>query len=315
MQDPFYYRNKAQFPVQVINDTVHMGFYRPHSNSIVDCDSCVIQSKEINKVYQFIKANMNVENAKTLRHVLIRSNVQGQVQIVFIGKENHVGALAKKITENFNNVVSILFNKNDREDNVILGDSYRVLYGLKSMHQTCMSQKIQLHFKSFFQVNSKQMEVLYLQAIHLANLSKEDRVIDLYSGVGTIGCVIAPYVKKVTGVEIVPEAVENAKKNAQLNQLSNIDFVCEDASIFVQKYKEETDVVFVDPPRKGLSEAGICHITGLHPKRVVYISCNPNTLVRDVKLFEKSGYHCTVIQPVDMFCHTNGLECVCLLEK
>lgn len=315
MQDPFYYRNKAQFPVQVINDTVHMGFYRPHSNSIVDCDSCVIQSKEINKVYQFIKANMNVENAKTLRHVLIRSNVQGQVQIVFIGKENHVDALAKKITENFNNVVSILFNKNDREDNVILGDSYRVLYGLKSMHQTCMSQKIQLHFKSFFQVNSKQMEVLYLQAIHLANLSKEDRVIDLYSGVGTIGCVIAPYVKKVTGVEIVPEAVENAKKNAQLNQLSNIDFVCEDASIFVQKYKEETDVVFVDPPRKGLSEAGISHITGLHPKRVVYISCNPNTLVRDVKLFEKSGYHCTVIQPVDMFCHTNGLECVCLLEK
>lgn len=315
MQDPFYYRNKAQFPVQVINDTVHMGFYRPHSNSIVDCDSCVIQSKEINKVYQFIKANMNVENAKTLRHVLIRSNVQGQVQIVFIGKENHVDALVKKITENFKNVVSILFNKNDREDNVILGDSYRVLYGLKSMHQTCMSQKIQLHFKSFFQVNSKQMEVLYLQAIHLANLSKEDRVIDLYSGVGTIGCVIAPYVKKVTGVEIVPEAVENARKNAKLNQLSNIDFVCEDASIFVQKYKEETDVVFVDPPRKGLSEAGISHITGLHPKRVVYISCNPNTLVRDVKLFEKSGYHCTVIQPVDMFCHTNGLECVCLLEK
>ena len=159
------------------------------------------------------------------------------------------------------------------------------------------------------------MEVLYSQAIHLANLSKEDRVIDLYSGVGTIGCVIAPYVKKVTGVEIVPEAVENARKNAKLNQLSNIDFVCEDASIFVQKYKEETDVVFVDPPRKGLSEAGITHITGLHPKRVVYISCNPNTLVRDVKLFEKSGYHCKVVQPVDMFCHTNGLACVCLLEK
>lgn len=315
MQDPFYYRNKAQFPIQVIKDTVYMGFYRPHSNSIVDCDSCVIQSKEINEVYQFIKANMNVKSAKTLRHVLIRSNVQGQVQIVFIGKENHVDALVKKITENFKNVVSILFNKNDRDDNVILGDSYRVLYGLESMRQTCMSQKIQLHFKSFFQVNSKQMEVLYSQAIHLANLSKEDRVIDLYSGVGTIGCVIAPYVKKVTGVEIVPEAVENARKNAKLNQLSNIDFVCEDASIFVQKYKEETDVVFVDPPRKGLSEAGICHITGLHPKRVVYISCNPNTLARDVKLFEKSGYHCKVVQPVDMFCHTNGLECVCLLEK
>ena len=213
MQDPFYYRNKAQFPIQVINDTVYMGFYRPHSNSIVDCDSCVIQSKEINEVYQFIKANMNVKSAKTLRHVLIRSNVQGQVQIVFIGKENHVDALVKKITENFKNVVSILFNKNDRDDNVILGDSYRVLYGLESMRQTCMSQKIQLHFKSFFQVNSKQMEVLYSQAIHLANLSKEDRVIDLYSGVGTIGCVIAPYVKKVTGVEIVPEAVENARKN------------------------------------------------------------------------------------------------------
>lgn len=315
MKEPYYYRNKAQFPIQVIQDKVYMGFYRPHSNSIVDCDYCVIQSKPINEVYQYIKQHIQIESAKTLRHVLLRSNEQNQVQVVFIGKENHIDGLAKEIINAFSNVVSIVFNKNDRLDNVILGEDYTVLYGQDTMMQKCMSQDIQLHFKSFFQVNPKQMEVLYTQAINLARLSKEDRVIDLYSGVGTIGCVIAPYVKMVTGVEIVSEAVENAKKNAQINQLSNINFICQDASIFVQNYTEETDVVFVDPPRKGLSEAGISHITRLDPKRIVYISCNPNTLVRDVKMFEASGFYCKVVQPVDMFCHTNGLECVCLLQK
>lgn len=315
MKEPYYYRNKAQFPIQVQKDQVVMGFYRPHSNSIVECEECVIQSHEINTVYQYIRKKLTPSMAKGLRHVLLRSNEKGQVQIVFIGSQNHVQPIVQDLLKQFGNIVSILFNQNDRKDNVILGDAYTVLHGHDYMEQYCMQKKVKLHFKSFFQVNSKQMEVLYQMAIDLAQLDKEQTVIDLYSGVGTISCVIAPYVKKVIGVEIVAEAVEDAKENAALNQLDNVSFVCEDASQFISRYKEPTDVVFVDPPRKGLTSTGIEHITSLKPQKVIYISCNPNTMVRDIQLFEDKGYRCQKVRPVDMFCQTQGLECVTLLER
>ncbi len=315
MEDPWYYRNKAQFPVQVTNGKVQMGFYRAHSNQIVDCDHCLIQSKEINEVYSYIKEHIKVEQAVGLRHILLRSNEEQEVQVVFIGTENHIFDLSKELVEHFSNIVSIVFNENLRNDNVILGQRYEVLYGSDSITQNCMGQKIRLHFKSFFQVNPKQMEVLYSKAIESAKLDKSKQVIDLYSGAGTISCILALHVKKVIGVEIVKEAVQNAVQNAQINHLENVEFVCADVSDFIRSYKEKTDVVFVDPPRKGLTQTGIQHISMLKPETVVYISCNPNTLARDALLFKEKGYTLKSVQPVDMFCHTNGLECIAVFDN
>lgn len=314
MEDPWYYRNKAQFPVQVTNGKVQMGFYRAHSNQIVDCDHCRIQSKEINEVYSYIKEHIKVKQAVGLRHILLRSNEEQEVQVVFIGTENHIFDLSKELVKHFSNIVSIVFNENLRNDNVILGQRYEVLFGSDSITQNCMGQKIRLHFKSFFQVNPKQMEVLYSKAIESAKLDKSKQVIDLYSGVGTISCILALHVKKVIGVEIVKEAVQNAVQNAQINHLENVEFVCADVSDFIRSYKEKTDVVFVDPPRKGLTQTGIQHISMLKPETIVYISCNPNTLARDALLFKEKGYTLKSVQPVDMFCHTNGLECIAVFS-
>ena len=160
-----------------------------------------------------------------------------------------------------------------------------------------------------------QMEVLYSEALKMADLKPEDTVIELYSGTGTIGMLAARQAGKVIGVEIVPEAVENAKENAELNSLTNAEFICQDATEFAGQNSSKADVVIVDPPRKGMTDQGIADIARLSPRRVVYISCGPRTLARDLKTFEQFGYHCRKIQPVDMFPQTAHTECVALIEK
>lgn len=317
MKDPWYYRNKAQFPVQIKGNQVIMGFYRKHSNDIVPCSECMIQSKMINQVYQWLQKKFNVSMAQGLRHVLIRHSQLNEVQVVFIGKNHEpIKQLIKPMIQAFPNIKSVVFNYNTRNDNVILGDRYIVLYGSDSILETCMGNQVRLHFKSFFQVNPSQMEVLYKQAIQGADLSKEDTCIDMYAGTGTIGMAVSRHVKNVLGVEIVQEAVDNANENVALNHLDHCTYVCQDATIFANEHKyEKIDVVFIDPPRKGMTQNGIIDTVTMDPKKIVYVSCNPDTLARDVKLFKGYGYRCLYIQPVDMFCHTLGLECVCILVK
>lgn len=317
MEDPFYYRNKAQFPIAVENGKIISGFYRPRTNTIVDIEDCAIQSERINEVYRWIKKHLPVKAAENLRHLFIRdSEKMKQMQVVFIGRSDaHLKEFTKKLTERFPEIVSVVFNENTRDDNVILGEKYHVLYGSDSLLEDCLGLKIRLHFKSFFQVNPQQMEVLYSTALKMADLKKTDHVVELYSGTGTIGLLAAREAASVEGVEIVPEAVKNAQENAALNHITNVKFVCQDASAFAAEYQGQADVLIVDPPRKGLSPQGITDIVRIHPKRIVYVSCNPRTLQRDLVLLEEQGYVCPVIQPVDMFSHTSGVECIALLEQ
>lgn len=317
MEDPYYYRNKAQFPVGIQNGKVVGGFYRPKSNTIVPVEECKIQSKAINEVYRWLMDHLSPEQAEHLRHILLRSSKKtGQIQVVFIGRKNiGLQKTTDELVQAFPAVKSVVFNENHRDDNVILGEDYQVLYGSDSIEEGCLDLRIHLHFKSFFQVNPDQMEVLYSKALEMADLKPDDRVIELYSGTGTIGLLAAGKAGHVTGVEIVPEAVENAKQNQALNNIENAEFVCMDATDFVESNKLPADVVLIDPPRKGMSRQGIKDVVALEPKRIVYISCNPRTLARDLKEFLNKGYFCSVIQPVDMFCHTTGVECIALLSQ
>ena len=225
-------------------------------------------------------------------------------------------SLSKLLKNTFSNITSIVFNYNTRNDNVILGDTYKVLYGNDYIIEKCLGNKVKLHFKSFFQVNPIQMEVLYNQAIKAANLSGNETCIDMYAGTGTIGMAVSKHAKSVIGVEIVKEAVDNANDNTKMNHLDNCHYVCQDATDFAHERKsDKIDVVFIDPPRKGMAENGIQDTVTMQPEKIIYVSCNPKTLSRDLKIFKNYGYQCEYVQPVDMFCQTTGLECVAKLSK
>ena len=317
MDNPWYYRNKAQFPVKIKDGKVQMGFYRQHSNDVVTCKECKIQDHMINKVFSFIQKHITLEMAQDLRHVFIRHSSTDEIQVVFIGKsEKNVLSLSKQLKNTFANITSIVFNYNTRNDNVILGDTYKVLYGNDYIIEECLGNKVKLHFKSFFQVNPKQMEILYSQAIKAADLSRNETCIDMYAGTGTIGMAVSKHAKSVIGVEIVKEAVDNANDNTKMNHLDNCHYICQDATDFAHDHKDDKiDVIFIDPPRKGMTENGIKDTVTMQPNKIVYVSCNPKTLSRDLKIFKEYGYQCEYVQPVDMFCQTIGLECVAKLTK
>lgn len=317
MDNPWYYRNKAQFPVKIKDGKVQMGFYRQHSNDVVTCKECKIQDHVINEVFSFIQKKITLKMAQDLRHVFIRHSSTDEIQVVFIGKnEKNIISLSDQLKNTFANITSIVFNYNTRNDNVILGDTYKVLYGNDSIIEECLGNKVKLHFKAFFQVNPKQMEVLYSQAIKAANLSGNETCIDMYAGTGTIGMAVSKHAKSVIGVEIVKEAVDNANDNTKMNHLDHCHYVCQDATDFAHDHKEDKiDVIFIDPPRKGMTENGIKDTITMQPDKIVYVSCNPKTLSRDLKIFKEYGYQCEYVQPVDMFCQTIGLECVAKLTK
>ena len=317
MDNPWYYRNKAQFPVKIKDGKVQMGFYRQHSNDVVTCKECKIQDHVINEVFSFIQKKITLKMAQDLRHVFIRHSSTDEIQVVFIGKiEKNIVSLSDQLKSTFANIASIVFNYNTRNDNVILGDTYKVLYGNDYIIEECLGNKVKLHFKAFFQVNPKQMEVLYSQAIKAANLSGNETCIDMYAGTGTIGMAVSQYAKSVIGVEIVKEAVDNANDNTKMNHLDHCHYVCQDATDFAHDHKDDKiDVIFIDPPRKGMTENGIKNTITMQPDKIVYVSCNPKTLSRDLKIFKEYGYQCEYVQPVDMFCQTIGLECVAKLTK
>lgn len=317
MDNPWYYRNKAQFPVKIKDGKVQMGFYRQHSNDVVTCKECKIQDHVINEVFSFIQKKITLKMAQDLRHVFIRHSSTDEIQVVFIGKnEKNIVSLSDQLKNTFANITSIVFNYNTRNDNVILGDTYKVLYGNDYIIEECLGNKVKLHFKAFFQVNPKQMEVLYSQAIKATNLTGNETCIDMYAGTGTIGMAVSKHAKSVIGVEIVKEAVDNANDNTKMNHLDHCHYVCQDATDFAHDHKEDKiDVIFIDPPRKGMTENGIKDTITMQPDKIVYVSCNPKTLSRDLKIFKEYGYQCEYVQPVDMFCQTIGLECVAKLTK
>lgn len=322
MENPYHYRNKAQIPVGVKDDRVICGFYRIHSNDIIDMDECLIQHPATNKMALLIKDLIQeYGNGEYFRHLLLKVGfISGEMMVVLIVKNREVPHLKEMVERisRFDEVKSIILNINTTQGNVILGDEEEVLYGKDSIEDTLQDLKFHISSKSFYQVNPIQTVNLYNIALKYANLSGNESVLDLYCGIGTITLFMAKKAKHVIGIEIVPEAIVNAKENASLNHIENVDFICSDAASYASKVAEENqkiDVICVDPPRKGCDEITLQSIIKMDPTRIVYVSCDPSTLARDLKYLSEHDYEVKEIQPVDMFPNSYHVETVVLMSR
>lgn len=312
--NPYFYRNKVQMPIK----DHKIGFYRKYSNDIVENEECLIESAISNSIIADLKPLLISANLDSyIRHILIK-HAQGtnEIMLAFIVNsfEADFSKVVKYIVKKYPQICSVILNLNNKKTNVILGDEEKVLYGNSYIYDIFDGIKVKLSLKAFYQVNYQQMLKLYEQVKLMANASENDRILDLYCGIGTISLYMARYVKEVMGIEIVKQAIDNAKENAVINGINNATFILADASKQIDGYLNDIDIVIVDPPRKGLSEELINSLIEYRIPKIVYVSCNPATMNRDLNLF-KSAYDVGDIQPVDMFPFTVHVENVVLLSK
>lgn len=343
MDYPWNYRNKAQFPVGLDKEgNVQIGFYAGHSHNIIDTDVCMIQDKANEKIVAVMRdlVRKNIEalrpyNEHTgegiLRHIITRVGAQtGEIMVCLVINSEDIdenvksklvdSLLAIKYSDN-KKIVSISLNINRKKTNVIMGDSLKIIYGEDHITDYIKDVRYEISPMSFYQVNPVQTQKLYETALSYASLSGGENVWDLYCGIGTISLFLAKNAGHVIGVEIVAEAIENAKKNALINNIHNVDFHVGSAEDVVVKMYEKSggllaaDVVVVDPPRKGCDAKLLDTIVKMSPQRIVYVSCDPATLARDVKILSESGYNLEKFRCVDMFGMGSHVETVCLLSK
>ncbi|MGM0752156.1 MAG: 23S rRNA (uracil(1939)-C(5))-methyltransferase RlmD [Bacillota bacterium] len=330
MEEPWRYRNKAQVPVGEKAGRFVAGFYQKRSHEIIDMDKCIIQYEKNDEVIQHVKdiceklevRPYDEKNHKgTLRHIMTRTAyTTGEVMVVLVTRTPelpHKNAIIEALVENIKGLKSVVHNVNHKKTNVIMGDTTRVLWGEEVIYDYIGDVKFAISARSFYQVNPEQTKVLYDKALEYADLQGEETVIDAYCGIGTISLFLAQKAKKVYGVEIVPQAIEDAKKNAELNEMTNVEFKAGPAEVVIPDWYKEgirADVLVVDPPRKGCDEALLNTILAMKPKRVVYVSCNPGTLARDLRILEDGGYKTKEVQPVDMFPQTMHCEAVAKIE-
>ncbi|RLQ93859.1 23S rRNA (uracil(1939)-C(5))-methyltransferase RlmD [Falsibacillus albus] len=330
MTDPWHYRNKAQVPVGERNGELIAGFYQKRSHEIIDMDACIIQDQKNDEVIQVVKdilkkysvrAYDEHKHSGAIRHIMTRiGHKTGEVMVVLVTRTKelpHQNKIIEEIAGSIKGIKSIVHNVNSKRTNVIFGKDTKVLWGEEVIYDYIGDVKFAISARSFYQVNPAQTKVLYEQALEYAGLSGEETVIDAYCGIGTISLFLAQKAKKVFGVEIVPEAIEDAKRNAELNEIANAEFEAGEAEVVIPRwYKEgnKADVLVVDPPRKGCDEALLQTIIDMKPKKVVYVSCNPATLARDLRVLEDGGYKTAEIQPVDMFPQTMHVEAVAKIE-
>ena len=331
MEHPFRYRNKAQFPIQKKDNMPVIGFYKKKSHDLISTDECIIQHEVNDKIIKIIKTyirayNVSIYDEKThkglLRHVVTKVGfTTGEVMIVLVAnvkKLPYLKELASVLKENIPGFKTLVVNVNTQKTNVILGKENIVAYGDGMIRDYIGELVFEISPLSFFQVNPLQTEVLYNKALEYANLGENDTVFDIYCGIGTISLFLAQKAKKVYGIEIVEDAIKDAKRNAKINNMDNVEFYVGKAEEVVPKmYKEgkRANVVVVDPPRKGCDEKVLDTIISMQPDRVVYVSCNPSTLARDLAYLNERGYKCHEIQPVDMFPHSVHVENVAWLSK
>ena len=333
MKNPYYYRNKVQFPVGVDKDgKPKMGVFANRTHDIVPIDNCFIQDKKAQQIAKrifdfWIEHNISVynENLKMglLRHIIIKlgKNTNEYMCVLVINgkkiEKDFENKLVEYIIHEFPETDTVVLNSNMKNTNVILGDENKVIYGKGYITDILGEYVFKISPSSFYQVNPIQAEKLYNIAVAEAGISKDDIVFDLYCGIGTISIFMAKYAKKVYGVEIVEEAVKMAKENAVLNNIENVEFIDGDVEKVLKGliYNKNLipSVVVFDPPRKGLDGKSIRNILDIKPKKIVYISCNPSTLVRDLCEFE-TDYEITKIKPVDMFPFTSHVECCSVLS-
>lgn len=329
MENPWYYRNKAQVPIGERDGSLVAGFYAQRTHEIIDMDECFIQIQENDNVIQFVRDvcdRLNIpayheeKHRGVLRHVMTRYGHQtDELMVVFVTRTAelpHKETIIQELTEAFPNIKSIVQNINNKKTNVIFGEETKVIYGSEYIYDYIGDVRFAISARSFFQVNPLQTKVLYDKTLEYAQLTGNEHVIDAYCGIGSISLFLAQQAKHVYGVEIVPEAIEDAKRNALLNEMENVIFeVGKAEEVIPAWYKQgiEAEVIVVDPPRKGCDEALLQTIIAMKPKRVVYVSCNPATLARDLRILEDGGFKTTEIQPVDMFPQTLHVECVAKL--
>lgn len=330
MENPFHYRNKAQYPLGLNKENYPIvGVFAQRSHEIIPMEKCLIQnpiSEEIAKiVVQFIKNNnISIYNEKTgkglFRHIVIKVGIKTkEIMCIFVinGKNipNEI-ELIEKLTSKYSNIKTIVKNINTQNTNVILGSENINIYGDGYIKDTLGEYTFKISPLSFYQVNPIQAEKLYNLGVKAAKITNNDIVFDLYCGIGTISLFMAKFAKKVYGVEIVKQAIDDAKENAKLNNIDNVEFINGDTEIVLDNLINVNniipDVIMVDPPRRGLDNKSIENILKIKPNRLVYISCNPATLIRDLTKFE-AIYDIKEIQPVDMFPFTNSIECVTVL--
>ena len=331
MEHPYGYRNKAQIPVREMNGQLTTGFYKKRSHDLIPIEDFVIQHPEIDQAILIVrdilrKYEVNAYNEEKhtgdIRHILVRrGHFTGELMIVLVTNSfvlPHAQEIVTDIKKEIPQVVSIVQNINSDKTNVILGKQAMVLFGQDYYTDELMNHTFKISHQSFYQVNSEQTEKLYSVAVDYAQLTGDEIVVDAYSGIGTMTLSLAEKAKQVYGVEIVPQAIQNATTNAKDNKISNVIFEVADAGKWLVKKAKaglKVDVVVVDPPRKGLAPEFIDAVLEMHPERMVYVSCNPNTLARDLKLLSEGGYAVEKVQPVDMFPQTYHVELVALMSR
>lgn len=332
MDEPYYYRNKAQFPVGKNKDgEIVTGFYAGRTHSIIDSEHCYIQHPLNEQLVRIVKQWMCENNIEPydettgkglVRHILTRIGFKTKevmVCLIINGKKLPKSEKLVDALKDIPGMTSISFNINQEKTNVILGSKVVTLWGRDYIEDYIGDVKFRISPVSFFQVNPVQTRQLYGKALEFAELKGNETVWDLYCGIGTISLFLAKNAGKVYGVEIVPQAIADAKKNAEINNITNAQFfVGKSEEILPEMYaktKERADVIVVDPPRKGCDESLLACIAKMQPDRVVYVSCDPATLARDLKYMEEHGYKVKKVQCVDMFGHSVHVECVTLLQR
>ena len=332
MNFPYYYRNKIHYALAINkNKKAYAGLYKEFSRDLIKVDHCLIEDSKAQKIVKTIvelinsfKYSVYDEHSKNglFRRILIRTSYKKHELMLTLvltshilpGKKKFIKALLDKHPE----ISTIVININDRDTPYILGDKEYVVFGKGHIEDILLDKTFRISSKSFYQVNPNQTAKLYAKAIEYADLKKTDKVIDAYSGIGTIGIITADYVQSVVGVESNQDAVRDAIKNARINNIKNIYFHNLDASEFMESLAEDNqkiDVVFTDPPRRGSDKRFIKAIGNLRPEKVVYISCNPYSLQRDLQEFKKTGYELKKVIPVDMFPWTSHVETVVLMSR
>ena len=330
--NPWYYRNKVQAAFGLTRGgEIVSGVYQSSTHHIVKVDSCLLENETADAVIVTVRKllksfKLPVYNEKTgkgfLRHVLVKKAMgTGEVMVVLVtgtrefkSKNDFCRALLEKHPE----ITTIVQNVNDRFTSLVLGEEETVLYGSGTITDELLGKRFIISPKSFYQINYEATKLLYSKALEFAALTGRERVIDAYAGVGTIGLLACDGAKEVLSVELNPDAVADAKKNAKLNGVNNMTFVCADATRFLREMAssgEKADVVIMDPPRAGSTVPFMKSVCALAPSRVVYVSCSPETLARDLHFFVQNGYKVKKIQPVDMFPHTNHVESVVLMSR
>lgn len=325
------YRNKAQYPVGSDAGFALVGFYAPMTHRIIDCSDCNLQPEEFKTVVDIFRDSIRLSkitvydettHAGLLRHIYLRKGFKtGELMVCIVANGRKIpdsDKLIDELTSALPRIKSIILNVNEKNTNVVLGSECITLWGNDSITDILCGLKFNISPLSFYQVNHEAAEILYLKAKEYAALTGDETLLDLYCGTGTIGLTMANNVKTLIGVEVIPQAVENAIKNAEANEITNARFICADASKAAEVLLNENtkpDVIVLDPPRKGCDGELLKTVSDMSPDRIVYVSCDSATLARDCAILSGLGYKTVEVTPVDMFPRTGNVECVCLLRN